>query len=350
MCVTSLFALNPTKTEVTDALVSVLKTQLMVFVTMILVYERRTITWMMIVLVGSVGFYGLKGGVWTILTGGAYTVWGPPSSQIEGNNELGLALVTLLPLMYFVYEMMPKVWLRLLVGFSAVMCMFSVLGTHSRGALVALVAMTVFLGFKSKRPIIFTVIFGCLVVLGIIFMPENWVDRMETMRSYDEDASAMSRLHTWSVIWRSALDSPIFGSGFRLDNYDFYARFSLTPNVTTTYGPHSIYFQALGEHGFVGLGLYLVLLGSTWITLARLSKKFAGLPDEAWAALLCKMLQAGLVGFAVGGAFLGLLHWDVHYYVIALVVVLYRYSLGFVEEPARKYRENAIGMRYGRYS
>jgi putative inorganic carbon (hco3(-)) transporter len=350
MCVTTVSAFNPNTSEVHDVLIMVLKTQLMVFVTMVLVYERSTITWMMVILVGSVAFYGFKGGLWTIFTGGSGTVWGPPASQIEGNNELGLALVTMLPLMYFVYEMMPKFWLRMTVAFVGVMCMFAVLGTHSRGALLALVAMSLFLGLKSKRPLVFSAIFGLFILLGIAFMPDNWVDRMETIRTYGEDASAMSRLHTWSVIWRSVLDNPIFGSGFRLDNYDFYARYSSLAVITTTYGPHSIYFQALGEHGFVGLALYLALLGTTWITLGRLSKRFAAIPEETWAALLCRMLQVGLVGFMVGGNFLGLLHWDVHYYLIALVVVLYRYSEGLAPEPVAVRRETAIGMRYGRYS
>ncbi len=51
--------------------------------------------------VASLGFYGVKGGIFTIATGGAYRVWGPPESFIEGNNELALALIMTIPLMRF---------------------------------------------------------------------------------------------------------------------------------------------------------------------------------------------------------------------------------------------------------
>jgi putative inorganic carbon (hco3(-)) transporter len=347
MCLTSLNSTN-VKKEVMDQLIVVLKTQLMVFVLIALVFERQAMIYMMMVLVGSIAFFGLKGGVWTILTGGSSLVWGPPSSAIEGNNELGLALVTILPLLYFIYEMMPKFWMRMVVAFIGLMCMFSVLGTHSRGALLALVAMACFLGLKSKRPILFTGFLALAIVAGLIFMPDKWADRMDTIRNYQGDGSALSRLHTWSVIWRSALDNPIFGSGFRLDNFDFYAKYSTNAVITTTYGPHSIYFQALGEHGFVGLILFVSLLATTWFTLGNLAKRFKAVEGEAWAALLCKMMQAGLIGFCAGGAFLGLMHWDIPYYLIALVIILHRYSLGLAPVEQTRHRDAPIGMRYSR--
>ena len=55
----------------------------------------------MLVTTGSIALFGIKGGIFTILTGGNHLVWGPPSSVIEGNNELAVALIIVVPLLYF---------------------------------------------------------------------------------------------------------------------------------------------------------------------------------------------------------------------------------------------------------
>ena len=69
---------------------------------------------------------------------------------------------------------------------------------------------------------------------------------------------------------------------------------------------HSIYFKVLGESGFIGFFLLLGIIGTNFRD-NRLSLRFAiEHPDKSaiedrWPALL----NVGLVGFAVAGAFLG---------------------------------------------
>jgi len=79
----------------------VMKIDLMVLVAMVVLYSRKHITYFAWVLVGSLGFYGTKGGLFTLATGGSHRVWGPTNSYIEGNNEVALALVMIIPLMRF---------------------------------------------------------------------------------------------------------------------------------------------------------------------------------------------------------------------------------------------------------
>jgi hypothetical protein len=94
------------------------------------------------------------------------------------------------------------------------------------------------------------------------------------------------------------------------------------PNPTDVHAAHSIYFQALGEHGFVGLGIYLLLGLLTWRSADWIVRNSGDLPDLAWASSLAKTIQASLIGFAVGGAFLSLLYFDVPYYLMAAVVAI----------------------------
>ncbi|HQR12760.1 MAG TPA: putative O-glycosylation ligase, exosortase A system-associated, partial [Casimicrobiaceae bacterium] len=111
MSITSLFALQPLD-PVYGVWSQVMKTQLMLFVTMMLIRGRKQIDQLIWAIVISVGFFGVKGGIWTVLTGGVDRVWGPPGTFIEGNNELGLALAMLIPLMYYLAATSTRKWVK----------------------------------------------------------------------------------------------------------------------------------------------------------------------------------------------------------------------------------------------
>lgn len=149
---------------------------------------------------------------------------------------------------------------------------------------------------------------------------------METIGTYEQDNSAMSRLYTWRTLWNLALDRPITGAGFATDTEAVFSRYAPSgDNPIEGFTPvaHSIYFQALGEHGFPGLALYLLLGVLTWHTAGRLAKDTR---DDAefgpWVPMLMKSVQISLIGFAAGGAFLTLVHFDMPYYFVAFVVLV----------------------------
>ena len=323
MSVTSLFAINAPEV-VLDRWIFVHKIHLMLLVTLMLIRGRDQTEKLVWVVTASIGFYGVKGGVWTVLTGGSGRVWGPPSSMIEDNNGLGLALVILIPFVYYLYRISSRRLVRIGLAFSGVAMCFSILGSQSRGAFLALLAMTLMLALKSKRPVLSGLLLTALFSFAIIFMPESWTNRMETIQTYNQDSSAMQRIYTWTTLWNLALDRPVVGAGFATD----------TPLVFAMYAPdrgesginpvaHSIYFQALGEHGFPGLILYISLGIVTWLKAGQLARRTRNDPEfEAWVPMLMQMAQVSLFGFAVGGAFLTLVHFDLPYYIIAFVILV----------------------------
>ena len=328
MCWTSLFAIQA-REVVMVTLTQVLKTQLMLFVTMMIIRGREQIEKLIWAIVISVGYYGVKGGLFTIVSSGTNLVWGPPGSFIEGNNEIGLAVAMLVPLMYYLSETTARKWVRYGLWVAMALCAFAVLGTHSRGAFLAAGAAALLLGLKSRRPVMLTLLFGVALVAMILFMPDNWTERMNTIETYDQDASALGRINTWRTIWNMVLDHPIVGGGFDLDNVTLFQLYSIMPNQQIL-APHSIYFQVLGEHGFVGFAIYMALGFMVWRRSQRLAHDAASHPDQAWVTLLMRMVQVSLLVFAVGGAFLGLLHYDLPYYLAAIVVLVeaaYRQSL-----------------------
>lgn len=324
---TCFFAIN--KPELVWARwVFVSKIHLMLVVTLLLVRGREQIEQLVWVITVSLGFYGVKGGVWTVLTGGGGgRVWGPPDSMVEDNNGLALALVMLVPFVYYLYQISSRKWVRLALLFSGIAMCFSILGSQSRGAFLALIAIAFFLALKGKRPLLTSLILATVLGVAVLSMSDRWTARMETIQNYEQDASAMSRLYTWKTLWNLALDRPFVGGGFRSDNSLVFARYA-PAHVGEYFGgtvlvAHSIYFEMLGEHGFPGLLLYLSLGFATWRTASRLARQTRD--DEefgSWVPLLMRMVHVSMIGFSVGGAFLSLAHFDLPYYVIAFVILV----------------------------
>ena len=327
MSFTSLFAMNAPEL-VLDAWILVLKIHVMLFLTMMVIRGREQIERLVMIVTLSIAFYGVKGGLWTLATGGGGRVWGPSGGVIQGNNELGVALVVVMPFMYYLFMTVKRRWARyglvLAIGTTAV----GILGTQSRGALLALVSMALLLGLKGKHPMRTTLVLAVTIGLAVAFMPDSWTKRMDTIQGFEQDGSAMSRLHTWQTLWNAAMDRPIVGVGFRTDNVAVYAKYAPVGGVGiyqvgTTFVAHSIYFQALGEHGFPGLALYLLLGITAWRKAGSLAKQAQGDPElREWVPLLMRMSQVSIVGFAVGGAFLTLVHFDLPYYLVAFVVLV----------------------------
>jgi putative inorganic carbon (hco3(-)) transporter len=305
----------------------VFKIHVMMLITFMLLRGRKQINTLVWVIVVSVGYFGVKGGAFTIITGGSGRVWGPPGGMLEGNNELAVALTMLSPFVWYLMASAKQRWLRICLGASLVLIAFAILGTQSRGALIALLAMAFVLGLKSKRPFRASIVIMLLVMVAIGFMPDSWTNRMDTIQEYKGDTSAMSRIYTWITMWNLALDRPLVGAGFRTDNLVVFARWAPVEHpynqfTGTVWVAHSIYLQALGEHGFVGLALFLGLGVATWISAAGVARRTRNDPEfKDWVPLLMRMCQVGLIGYASGGAFLSLMHLDAVYYVVGFVIL-----------------------------
>ena len=326
MTITSGFSIN-NPDQVWDRWLFVSKIYLMLVVTLMALRGRQQTNTLIWVVVLSIAYFGIKGGLFTLLTGGSYRVWGPAESMLEENNSLAVGLTVVLPLVYYMSQTLPKRWMRWILLGCMVLIGASILGSQSRGALLALLAMGLTLGAKSKHSLRVSLVTLSLLGVGVAFMPESWYLRMDSIQNYAQDDSAMSRLYTWRTLWNVALDRPLVGSGFRADNIALFARYAPTDayyeSVRGTFWvAHSIYFQALGEHGFVGLVAYLAIWAWVWFAASRVAKRARTLPDASeWVPLLVTMCQVSTVGFLVGGAFLSLMNLDLPFYILAFVTL-----------------------------
>jgi putative inorganic carbon (HCO3(-)) transporter len=297
----------------------VMKIMLMVFVPLMLLKTKQHVLLFICVLVGSIAFYGVKGGLFTISSGGHFRVWGPASTFIEGNNEVALALIMIIPLLHYLQMLAPKNWTRHLFTLTILLCALASLGSYSRGALLAIIAMGGFLWLKSHKKLMVGVAMMLLIPVLVVFMPDQWGERMDTINTYEEDSSAMGRINAWHMAFNLAMDRPLTGGGFEIYDAPTFQRYAPIP--TDIHAAHSIYFQVLGEHGFVGLALYLLLGLLSWRTGSWIIRNTANRDDLKWAHHFARMTQVSMIGFAVGGAFLSLLYFDVPYYLIVALVV-----------------------------
>jgi probable O-glycosylation ligase (exosortase A-associated) len=285
------------------------------FVTLGLITTRRRLDALIWVIVLSLGFFALKGAAFTLLTGGSHRLFGPPASFIGDNASFGLALLMVIPLVRYLQLRATRRWVRLGLLCSIPCFLVAILATYSRGAVVGLAVTMVALALKSRQRMRLAFIAGIVLSGAVQFMPEHWHARVNSIASYDEDASAQGRLQSWRYGLEVARDSPVVGGGFEIFRGN---------KVTTAAGyraAHSIYFETLAEHGYVGLAIFLALGIGTYMTAGSIVRRARNHSDLAWAADLAAMVQVSLAAYAVAGLFLNLATFDLYYHLIAIVVI-----------------------------
>ena len=295
-----------------------LKIIVMTLVMLMLIIDKDKLNKLVWVIVLSLGFFGVKGGVFTILTGGVSRVWGPPGSFIEGNNELALALLMIIPLANYLRVITKERWVKLGLLGAMVLIGVAAIGTQSRGALVAAAAMVFYFWLRSDKKLVSGVLLSIVVVNTILFMPQSWHDRMNTIQNYEEDGSAMGRINAWWEAFNVANDR-FLGAGFNHYSAETFALYA--PNPADVHAAHSIYFQVLGGHGWIGFALYMGFCILSLRLSKKITKKTKGKKELSWASLLSRMVYVSLIAYAVGGAFLSLAYFDLPYHLMAILIL-----------------------------
>lgn len=317
MTFTSFFALEPDL--VWREWNRVIKTMFMVFVSIMALNTEKDIKQFAWVVALSIGIYGLKGGIFVLMSGGSYKVYGPSGSYIEENNGMALALVATLPLIWYLRNHAKSKLLSLFMLAMTVCTSVAAVGSYSRGALIGGAAMLSFLWLKSKNKAGTGLAVIGMVALVAVVMPSQWFDRMNTIDDYKQDDSAMGRINAWQFAINVATHN-VLGGGFNVFSPRQFLVYA--PDPLSYHVAHSIFFQVLGDHGFVGLTMFVILILCVWRTGSRVIKFCADAPELKWASDLTKMTQVCVIGYAVSGAFLSLAYFDLYYDFIVILVAL----------------------------
>ena len=310
---------------------------LMTFVTIMLMQDKRRLQVLVAVMAMSVGFYGIKGGLFTIRSGGGEMVLGPRGSFMKTHGEIGMALAMTLPYLRYLQmhitdlSLLPKPMHRFLpkeihggirigFGFAIFLTGLAILGTQSRGAMLAGVMVALFLLLKSRQKFRVVFVMALVVPFMLTFMPQSWWDRMDTISAdqHSMDRSSYKRTVSWGMAINMA-NHELTGGGydsFREHEFDMYSS-----DTSAVADAHSIYFEVIGEHGWIGFILFMGLAMTTWFRASRVARGAKKHKRLYWLGDLARMSQVSMAAYATSGAFIGQAYFDLYYAIVAIVTL-----------------------------
>jgi len=334
---------------------------LMLYFSIALIVKKRlhldVLIWAMVFAVSA--YAGMEA-VKFILSGGGHKIEGR-AGIIRDRNDLAVAINMCLPLLIYLMQTTKSRFLRLgLIGL-LLLNILAIVGTYSRGGFIGLAILGFAFWLKSKRK--FAWAFLAIILIPSLYQlaPADWRERQGTIATAaEEDSSFIGRLWAWKVSTMIALDRPFTGGGFgAVQEWTLWSEYaSQTPNFPPVATPpippnqspkaaHNIYFQVLGDHGFVGLFIFLMLLLLAWQS-NRKSVRVARSYDVHWYQHLAGALTLSLIGYGVTGANVSLAYFDLFYAILGLISVMgiHRAKLLSIADPrATAGVENSAGQR-----
>lgn len=327
---------------------------------------RLRIEALALIMVLSVGVIVIGGGIKTLAGGGGY---GELKLLVNDNTGLyegsiiSTVAVCVMPLALWLarYGTIFKpgwlVWLFALgICFS---CLLMPVGTQARTGLICVAVLGVMMLRSVKRRLLYIGVIGGLALVAIPFLPQSFTERMNTIRNHQSDQSASTRVAVWKWTIEYAKTHP-FGGGFEayrqnVLSYDTIQAENAGDNNTAIETQrieergrayHSSYFEMLGEQGYPGLGLWLLLhvLGVVHMEVIRRSYAKDKSPELGWVTPLADSLQQAQIVYLFGGAFVGIAFQPFCYMLVGLQCGLSAY-IGRVKraapKPFRSPRKNA---------
>ncbi|OLQ75515.1 putative O-glycosylation ligase, exosortase A system-associated [Photobacterium proteolyticum] len=323
------------------------KKLLLVMMIILCVRKKNELELLCWVIVLSIGFLGVVESLKFIVTGGGHKIVGPQGHLLSDNNHFAVALCMLIPINMFLIQVTSSRWLKIgLIGILC-LCIIAVLGTHSRGGFIGLLVVGGYYWFRSNHK--FLVTSGILIVTAIaaLYLSQDWYSRMNTIETATEDNSFITRLNSWKVHTLLAMDRPLLGGGFKTGSYGYIWQekaqefdkldFIDTPLPTDDSGwaAHSIYFQVLGDHGALGLVIYLTMMASCFFRLGWVANITGSLGEaHRWRAHLARMLQLTIIAYGTAGAAVSLAYLEFFWAIIGISISLIISTRHLVDEKS----------------
>jgi probable O-glycosylation ligase (exosortase A-associated) len=283
------------------------------------------------------------GGIKTALGGGGYgmlKLFVNDNTGLYEGSTLSTIAIAIIPLIVWLAQhgtVFPKS--KLVTMFAAALgfaCLLIPIGTQTRTGLVCIGVLALMSLRSVKRRFLYIAAVGLLVVTAIPFLPDSYTKRMNTIENHQSDESASTRLAIWKWTLAYAGDHP-FGGGFdafrgnkivveRRSVVEAGSVATVDVDKTTDHGRayHSAYFEMLGEQGWPGLCIWLLLHGIGLIQLEGVQRRLrkSDDPKDKCDASLASALQQGHVIYLLGALFIGIAYQPFIYMLIALQIAL----------------------------
>lgn len=319
----------------------------------VLFMQNRTrlqaVVWIVVL---CIGLLAVKAAVFSIVTAGQFRVHGPRGSQISDNNHFAGAMCMVIPLAAYLYSTTlhktVKLWL---LGLSWAIPL-GVLFTYSRGGLLSLLAVAGCFWMRSRHRLVLAAAAFGLVVVAVPLMPAHWLERMSTIRqtikdTEQADESVQGRFNAWYVYSQLALERPLIGGGFRAPEqlWVWQRYMPESDQATGAKAAHNNFFQVLGEHGFVGLTIYLIIIALCLKNIGAVLVRARHVAELQWARQLAIACGISMVAYMVAGLTMSIPYYDL--FIILTVVVATLRRLVVRELAARRRLHQAAAPLVG---
>lgn len=314
---TTIMAFDPGRAVV--KFIHLFKVLLFTFVAIMTMQTPNRLKGVLFILMMSMAFIGVKGGLYTIATGGGGRVQGA-GGMMGDNNQLAVAMAMSLPLAIYFFQHPPKPFLKWPALGLALSFAITVVGTQSRGGFAALAAVSFMMLMKTRRKFTALFVMTALAAGGYYFAPDSWKNRIESSEKTTEDDSFRGRVVMWKFSSNLADDNPIEGGGFDVFYVPRARELYMSPGEKAR-APHSIYFEVLAEHGYTGLVLWLTILFTGWYAGGTAAKRYRAHEETRWLGDLCAACQLSMVGYAAGGLTVNIATFDYFHDLLAFIVL-----------------------------
>ena len=298
---------------------------------------RLQIESLLFTIVFSVTTISLSAAAKTLLGGGGYgslAIMGNGNAGLGESSTLAAVCVMMLPFIHYLYSntiIFPRnKWFKIVMIGTGAANIITVVGTNARTGLVAAAMLLLLYVFQSKRKLMWCVLiaasFGIFKSMNL--EGTAWGERMSTINTYQSDSSAASRVKVWKWTVEYVAEHPL-GGGFNVYMLNHIGAVDsagvieyLPPNVFGGKAFHSIYFEILGEQGYVGFAIYAAIMSMTFIRLRKINVSVRGRDEQAWAGDLAGRLAQSQLALFSGGLFIGIAYQAYMFYVVAITVAL----------------------------
>ncbi|HYG49021.1 MAG TPA: putative O-glycosylation ligase, exosortase A system-associated [Allosphingosinicella sp.] len=298
----------------------------------------------------------IVGGLKTVASGGGYGVLNlmvTNNSNLYESSTISTVAIALIPVILWLARfgtVFPPDWrVKLFAAGLVFACLLMPIGTEARTGLVCIGVLALLMLRDVKRRILYLAGATLLTLGSVPFLPESFTGRMSTIQGYQSDNSAGVRLAVWAWTWNYAQENPM-GGGFGAYRQNKIEVKTVATEVSggvetvtartsldESRAYHSSYFEMLGEQGFPGLILFLLIHGAGLFRLEVLRRRYRKSEgDDAWIAPLATAIQHFMIICLVGSLFVGIAYQPFPWLMFAVGIGLDTYLARRSRTAARK--------------
>ena len=262
-----------------------------------------------------------------------------------GRNMVGMIAFA------FVFAMSEKKWILKGEGMCyGMLILIAVIGTNSRGAFLGAVVVLCLLlitNFSIKKLVIIAIM--VLLVVGKV-SDVHWKRYESIDADTEQGGTGGQRIAAWNTAVRMMLANPILGVGADEFGHNFvrYATYDDMVKVggeigVTALNTHNMVLQLGSENGFLGFGLFALIIVFCCRDVIRSLKLCRGDPELKDVSQMVKACGIAITGFFVAGLF-GNAAYDITFYTFVSLIAACRMIIEKSKKEAKKHTEGHVAI------